>query len=186
MKLIIGLGNPGNEYEYTRHNIGFMILDSYLGKVKWKSKNEAFYYETKINNEKYLFLKPLTFMNLSGNAVLKFVNYYDIKLQDILVIHDDLDLNLGTIRLKENSSAGGHNGIKSIISALQSQEFKRLKIGISNNKKMDTKDYVLGKFTKEEINILNNILNDCHNIIEDFSAMSFTDLMSKYNKRGNI
>ncbi len=184
MKLIVGLGNPGEEYAITRHNIGFMILDTYLGKVKWKTKNSALYYETTINNEKYLFLKPLTFMNLSGEAVRKYVDYYNIPLEDILIIHDDLDLPVGSIRLKQDSSAGGHNGIKSIIAHLGTQNFKRLKVGISNNKELDTKDYVLGKFSKKEIDILNNILSQTHNIIEDFSIMNFTDLMSKYNKRG--
>ena len=184
MKLIVGLGNPGKEYENTRHNIGFMILDSFLGKVKWKTKNNAMYYEKNINNEKYIFIKHLTFMNLSGNAVKKYVDYYKIKIEDILVIQDDLDLDVGVLRLKQNSSDGGHNGIKSIISCLQTKNFKRLKVGISNNKSIDTKDYVLNNFSKEEIKKLNNILDDCYNIIEDFAQMSFIDLMSKYNKRG--
>lgn len=184
MKLIVGLGNPGKEYENTRHNIGFMILDSFLGKVKWKTKNNAMYYEKNINNEKYIFIKPLTFMNLSGNAVRKYVDYYKIKIEDILVIQDDLDLDVGILRLKQNSSNGGHNGIKSIISCLQTKDFKRLKVGISNNKSIDTKDYVLNNFSKEEIKKLNNILSVCYNIIEDFAQMSFIDLMSKYNKRG--
>ena len=184
MKLIVGLGNPGKEYENTRHNIGFMILDSFLGKVKWKTKNNAMYYEKKINNEKYIFIKPLTFINLSGNAVRKYVDYYKIKIENILVIQDDLDLDVGILRLKQNSSDGGHNGIKSIISCLQTKDFKRLKVGISNNKSIDTKDYVLNNFSKEEIKKLNNILSDCYNIIEDFAQMSFIDLMSKYNKRG--
>lgn len=184
MKLIVGLGNPGMEYNNTRHNIGFMILDSFLGNVKWKSKNNALYYEQSINNEKYIFIKPLTFMNLSGDAVIKYVKYYDINLDDILVIHDDLDLEFGSIRLKDNSSSGGHNGIKSIISCLHTQEFKRLKIGVSNNKNIDTKDYVLGKFSKSEIQKLNELLPKCGNIIEDFSVMTFDELMSKYNCRG--
>ena len=181
MKLIVGLGNPGEEYTNTRHNIGFMILDSYLGNVKWKSKNNALYFETTINSEKYIFIKPLTFMNLSGDAVIKYKNYYDVNIEDILVIQDDLDLPVGTIRLKENSSDGGHNGIKSIIQCLN---YKRLKIGISNNKNLDTKDYVLGKFSKSEIQELNEILNTCQDIIEDFGKVSFRELMSKYNKRG--
>lgn len=184
MKLIVGLGNPGKEYDNTRHNIGFMLLDSYLGNVKWKNKNNAFYYESIINGEKYIFMKPLTFMNLSGNAVVQYINYYNIDVKDILVIHDDLDLPIGTIRLKENSSDGGHNGIKSIIKCLKTKEFKRLKVGISNNKEMDTKDYVLGKFSKNEIKQLNELLPSVQNIIEDFSKLLFLDLMSKYNKRG--
>lgn len=184
MKLVVGLGNPGNEYESTRHNIGFMILDSYLGNVKWKTKNNALYCEANINNEKYIFVKPLTFMNLSGDAVVKYKNYYDIDINDILVIHDDLDLPVGSIRLKENSSDGGHNGIKSIIKSLNSKEFKRLKIGISNNKEINTKSYVLGNFNKEELKVLNSLLETCYSIIEDFSKYSFGELMNKYNKRG--
>lgn len=184
MKLIVGLGNPGEEYNITRHNVGFMILDSYLGKVKWKAKNNALYYEKVINNEKYIFIKPLTFMNLSGDAVIKYVKYYNISIEDILVIHDDLDLFMGKIRLKKDSSSGGHNGIKSIIQCLHSQNFNRLKIGISNNKNIDTKDYVLGKFSKEEIKQLNEIIPICNNIIDDFSRVSFEEMMSKYNHRG--
>ena len=184
MKLIVGLGNPGEEYTNTRHNIGYMIVDSYLGKVKWRTKNNAFFYETEIDNEKVIFIKPLTFMNLSGEAVYKYKEYYNIDIKDILIIHDDLDLPVGTIRLKENSSDGGHNGIKSIIQCLKSNEFKRLKIGISNNKMIDTKDYVLGKFSKSEISELNKILDICQNIINDFSVLGFADLMNKYNRRG--
>lgn len=183
MKLIVGLGNSGKEYEYTRHNIGFMVLDAYLGNVKWKTKNNALYYEKSINNEKYIFIKPLTFMNLSGEAVIKYVNYYNVDIKDVLVIHDDLDLPIGSFRLKENSSSGGHNGIKSIINCLHSNSFRRLKIGVSNNKNIDTKDYVLGKFSKSDIKSLNSIINQCANIIEEFSEKSFLDLMSQYNKR---
>lgn len=183
MKLIVGLGNPGKEYEYTRHNIGFMVLNTYLGNVKWKTKNNALYYEKSINNEKYIFIKPLTFMNLSGEAVIKYVNYYNVDIKDVLVIHDDLDLPIGSFRLKENSSSGGHNGIKSIINCLHSNSFRRLKIGVSNNKTIDTKDYVLGKFSKSDIESLNSIINQCANIIEEFSEKSFLDLMSQYNKR---
>ena len=181
MKLIVCLGNPGEEFKNTRHNIGFMVLDSYLGNVKWKVKNSALYYETFINNEKYIFIKPLTFMNLSGEAVFKYVKYYNLNITDILVIHDDMDLEIGKIRLKQNSSSGGHNGIKSIINLLNTQNFKRLKIGISQNRKIETKDYVLGKFTKSELEILNNSLPKCANIIEDFSKITFIELMSKYN-----
>ena len=123
-------------------------------------------------------------MKLYIVALQNYKEYYDINIQDILIIQDDLDLPVGTIRLKENSGDGGHNGIKSIIKCLKSKEFKRLKIGISNNKVQDTKDYVLGKFTKSEINTLNEILHVCGNIIDDFSKLSFIELMSKYNNRG--
>ena len=150
MKLIVGLGNPGKDYKDTRHNVGFLVLDHYLNTDDWKEKFKALYYETRINGEKVLFVKPLTYMNLSGDAVIQFVNYFDIDLNDILVIHDDLDLTFGSYKLKKNSSAGGHNGIKSIINNLGSDNFARLKIGISHDKSIDTKDYVLGNFSKSE------------------------------------
>lgn len=183
MKLIVGLGNPGKEYEKSRHNVGFIILDSYFNGEKWHTKDNYEFLEKNINNEKVIFIKPLTFMNLSGEAVIKYVNYYNVDIKDVLVIHDDLDLPIGSFRLKENSSSGGHNGIKSIINCLHSNSFRRLKIGVSNNKNIDTKDYVLGKFSKSDIESLNSIINQCANIIEEFSEKSFLDLMSQYNKR---
>ena len=151
MKLIIGLGNPGREYENTRHNIGFMVLDNYLKDTSWQSKFQALYTTQNIHNEKIIFLKPTTYMNLSGNAIREFLNFYKLTPEDILVIHDDLDLPIGTYRLKTNSSAGGHNGIKSIIENLGTNAFLRLKVGISKNTNIDTKDYVLGKFTPQEL-----------------------------------
>ena len=136
MKLIVGLGNPGKEYENTRHNIGFMVIDHFATGDHWKSKWNALYMEKNMNGEKIILVKPQTYMNLSGNAIIEFVNFYKINLEDILVIQDDLDLSIGTYRLKINSSAGGHNGIKSIINLLGSNHFARLKIGISNNKEI--------------------------------------------------
>ena len=185
MKLIVGLGNPGSEYNNTRHNIGFYYLDIYLKKfnLEYKEKFNALYIKTKINNIDVIFLKPLTYMNLSGDAVIKFVNYFKIVPKDILVIHDDLDLDVGRIKLKENTSSGGHNGIKSIIDNLNTINFKRIKIGISSNKKIDTKDYVLGRFSKEELEIINNNIDKINNIIDDYFILSFNDLMAKYNRR---
>ena len=151
MKLIVGLGNPGKEYENTRHNIGFMVLDDYLGNVKWSNKFNALYYESFIGTEKVIFLKPLTYMNNSGNAVGEFVRYYNFDMKDILIIQDDLDEEIGLYKLKVNSSSGGHNGIKSIISSLGTQSFPRLKVGIGSVKKDEVIDYVLGKFSKKEM-----------------------------------
>ena len=118
MKLIVGLGNPGKEYENTRHNIGFMILDNYLKDAVWTNKYKGLVTTLNINNDKVIFLKPVTYMNLSGESVREIVNFYKINIEDILIIHDDLDLSLGKIRIKKNSSDGGHNGIKSIINNL--------------------------------------------------------------------
>ncbi len=185
MKLIVGLGNPGNEYTNTRHNIGFYYLDLLVDKLKlsYKEKFDGLYVKTKINGNDVIFLKPQTYMNLSGESVVKFVNYFKIKNEDILVIHDDLDLDFGRIKLKENGSSGGHNGIKNIIVNLNSEDFKRLKIGISNNKEFDTKDYVLGKFSKEEREIIVKNEEKILNILLDYFKLSFIDLMSKYNRR---
>ena len=105
MKLVVGLGNPGKEYDKTRHNIGFMVLDDYLGNVKWSNKFNSLYYESVINQEKVLFIKPLTYMNNSGKAVGEFVRYFNIDMKDILVIQDDLDLNVGDYKLKCHSSS---------------------------------------------------------------------------------
>ena len=181
MKLIVGLGNPGKEYEKTRHNIGYMVIDNYITDVSWKNDKLANTYKTKINNEDVLFIKPTTFMNLSGEAVSYYVNYYKIELSNILIIQDDMDLELGKLRLKLNSADGGHNGIKNIIQNLNTKNFLRLKIGIS---KPDNNviDYVLSKFTNEEQKILNESLNQTKNIINDFiNNENIERLMNKYN-----
>ncbi len=183
MKLIVGLGNPGKSYENTRHNIGFMVLDHFANINNWKSKWNALYAETMVNNEKVLLVKPETYMNLSGNALIEFVNFYKINLEDILVIQDDLDLAFGTYKLKINSSAGGHNGIKSIIERLGSNSFARLKVGISNNKEMDTKDYVLGKFTKEQLETFEKLSPTFNEIITSFITDGIDKTMNKYNRK---
>lgn len=181
MKLVVGLGNPGKEYENTRHNIGFMSLNHYLGTVKYSKKFNAEYYETNIDREKYIFIKPLSYMNLSGKVVYDFVNFYKLDLSDVLVIQDDMDLEFGKIRIKINSSSGGHNGIKDIIKYLNSTSFARIKVGIAHNRNMDTKDYVLSKFSKEELNTLSNSFSIVDKIITDFSKLSIQELMSEYN-----
>ena len=178
MKLIVGLGNPGREYKNTRHNVGFMVLDSYLGKVDWKNKMEASFFQTEINGEQVIFLKPLTYMNLSGLAVSKVVNFYKINIEDILIIHDDLDQELGNFKLKKNSSSGGHNGIKSIIAELNNEDFARLKIGISHNRLIPTDKYVLGKFSKEELAEITKNMEIYHNIIDTFIKNGFESALN--------
>ena len=168
MKMVVGLGNPGKDYKNTRHNVGYLVLDKYLPDVDWKEKFNGMYYIKTINGEKVLFVKPLTYMNLSGDCVVKFVNYYDIEIKDILVIQDDLDLKIGTYKLKKDSSAGGHNGIKSIINRLGTQEFNRLKIGLSHDRSIDTKDYVLSKFSKANLEEFEQNLPLYGKIVEHF------------------
>ena len=179
MKLIIGLGNPGREYATTRHNIGFMAIDKLCS--SFKNKFNGLYGEVIINGEKIILLKPLSYMNLSGEVIRKYVDYYNIDIDNILVICDDLDMDVGKIRLRSKGSSGGHNGLKNIILHLGTDNFKRLKIGISNKKDIDTKDYVLGKFNRDDKKIIDKSLDKINDIINDFITLSFEQLMSKYN-----
>lgn len=184
MKLIVGLGNPGKEYNNTRHNIGFMYLDYIFGdNFNLNKKFNAMEYETSCNGEKILVIKPLSYMNLSGDVVIKYVNYYKINIEDIVVIQDDLDMDLGRYKLLFNHGDGGHNGIKNIISCLGTKNFLRLKIGISSSKDMDTKDYVLGKFSRSDMDNLNNTFSRLNNFINDYVSMNRDILIGKYNSR---
>ena len=180
MKLIVGLGNPGNEYENTRHNVGFMSIDHYLGENNFKKKKNGMIYEININGEKIIFLKPLTFMNYSGLSVSYFMNYFNLSVEDILIIYDDMDFELGTFKLKMAGSSAGHNGIKSIINSLGTEKFKRIRIGIS--KSVNNKiDYVLGKFSKNYLETLNSVFNKVDEIINKFNKVDFEKLMNEYN-----
>ena len=180
MKLVVGLGNPGKEYENTRHNIGFMALDHYLLDEGFKQKGNYLLLEKIINGEKVLFLKPLTFMNESGIAVRRVVDFYHIDIKDVLVIYDDMDFEVGSYKLKLSGSSAGHNGIKSIISHLGTEDFNRLRIGISKSDG-DTINYVLGRFSKEDYAKICDVFNISDKIIEDFASMEFDKIMSKYN-----
>lgn len=186
MKLIVGLGNPGKEYDNTRHNIGFMCIDKYCESKKIKIEKQKFnglYVEKIINNEKIIFLKPQCYMNLSGEVILKFMNFFKINVEDILIINDDMDLDIGIYKLKSKGSSGGHNGLKNIELNLNSQEYKRLKIGIGKDQNIQTKDYVLGKIDRESMEIYNKIFLIANNIIDDFFIMNFDLLMNKYNHK---
>ena len=186
MKLIVGLGNPGREYENTRHNVGFKTIDKYasiLGVSITKSKFNGLYVETMTQNEKIILLKPQSYINLSGEVIRKFVDFYKISVDDILIIHDDLDLAIGTFKLKKKGSSGGHNGLKNIELHLGTQMYKRIKIGISNNKSIDTKDYVLGRMSREDENKLDAVIDTVMAILDDYFQLSFDALMSKYNHK---
>lgn len=187
MKLIIGLGNPGSKYEKTRHNIGFEILDILakdLGSSPFKEKFQGLLSETTLNGEKILMLKPQTYMNLSGDSVSSTINFYKIEKKDILVVFDDMDLPLGKIRFKTSGSAGGHNGIKSIISHL-GQEFSRIKCGIGKPAIKDGNiDFVLGRFSKEEQILVEEMSKEIILCGKDFiKELSSEKIMQKYNKK---
>lgn len=184
MKLIVGLGNPGKQYDNTRHNVGFMALDHYVYGINesFKQKFNGKYIQTNISGEKVIFLQPETFMNLSGEAVIKYMNFFKIDVEDVLVVYDDLDMDFGKLRIKGNSSAGGHNGIKSIINHLKTKDFLKLKIGIRNEFKKDTKDFVLGNFSRQEMKEIDEIFNITDRVIDDFiKGDDQLKLMNRYN-----
>ena len=186
MKMIVGLGNPGKEYEKTRHNIGFMCLDNYCQNKNLqfdKQKFNGIYIEKIINGEKVIFLKPQSYINLSGEVIFKFMIFFKIDKSEILVISDDMNLGVGTYKLKPKGSSGGHNGLKNIEACLKTQEYKRLKIGISKSNFIEMKDYVLGKIEQENIEIYNKMFKITDNIIDEFLTMDFDLLMNKYNTK---
>ncbi len=184
MKLIIGLGNPGKKYETTRHNIGFIVLDEVaksLGVQRFDMKFKAMFQKVKYNAEDVILLKPQTFMNLSGESVIQVVEYFNIDICDILVIYDDLDLELGKLRLRQKGSSGGHNGIKSLENHLKTKEFKRLKFGIGRDQFIPTVKYVVSNFKKEEVDEVKTKVEVAKDICLEFISTDFISLMNKYN-----
>lgn len=183
MKLIVGLGNPGINYKNTRHNIGFMFVDRIVndlnGIFKLSSKLKSQICILKVNGEDICFCKPMTYMNLSGEAVKLVVKYYDIALENILIIHDDLDLPVGKIRIRERGSHGGHNGMRNIMELLQTNDIRRIKIGI--DKGSNVVDYVLGKFNSNDMEEIDKALSLAPDIFNDYLTTTFVNLMSRYN-----
>ncbi|MFY3791154.1 aminoacyl-tRNA hydrolase [Ureibacillus sp. MALMAid1270] len=185
MKLIVGLGNPGKQYEHTRHNIGFECIDE-LSK-KWDAplnqlKFNGMYTTIHRPEGKVILLKPLTYMNLSGESVRPIMDYFDIDLENLIVIYDDLDLEVGKLRLRQKGSAGGHNGIKSLIQHLGTQEFNRIRVGISRPPAgMKVADYVLSKFTKEEDPIIEDAVKTTVEAVETALSKKFLDVMNQFN-----
>ncbi|MBE7122727.1 aminoacyl-tRNA hydrolase [Bacillus cereus] len=185
MKLIVGLGNPGREYELTRHNIGFMAIDA-LAK-RWnislnEQKFKGLFGAGFVNGEKVILLKPLTYMNLSGESIRPLMDYYKIDVEDFIVMYDDLDIPVGKLRLRMKGSAGGHNGVKSTISHLGTQEFQRIRMGIDRPQNgMKVVDYVLGRFTSEEISDVNQSIEKTADACEEWLNKPFLQIMNTFN-----
>jgi len=162
MKLIAGLGNFENKYLFTRHNVGFMAVDFFAQKhnqsFKTENKLKSMISKFKLGGEDILLIKPLTYMNLSGEALIAAMNFYKIEKKDVLVVYDDISLDLGKTRFRANGSDGGHNGIKSIIQVLGSKDFDRLKIGIGPQPNIPSENFVLQNFQKEELETLKEVL----------------------------
>lgn len=181
-KLVVGLGNPGKKYKNSKHNIGFMAIDHYVKNNHLKLKKKTSMNAEISEDGDLILIKPLTYMNLSGRAVKKIVDYYNIELEDILVIYDDVDLPFAKLRLRYQGGSGGHNGIKSIINDLGSQKFNRIRFGIDKEESKDMKDYVLSDFSKQELKVLKDMMIDIDRIITDFKEnIDFNDIMTKYN-----
>ncbi|MDX8363137.1 aminoacyl-tRNA hydrolase [Cytobacillus sp. IB215316] len=185
MKLIVGLGNPGREYALTKHNVGFMVIDQLSTRFNIdidKSKFSGLYGTGMYNGEKVILCKPLTYMNLSGECIGPLMDYFDIPIEDLLIIYDDLDLPTGKIRLRTKGSAGGHNGIKSTVNHLGTQEFKRVRIGIGRpTNGMAIPNYVLTKFVDDEIEKINDAIKVSTDVCEDWISSPFLQVMNKYN-----
>ncbi|AXR44006.1 aminoacyl-tRNA hydrolase [Pediococcus pentosaceus] len=185
MKMIVGLGNIGKEYDKTRHNTGFMVIDELAKKHdinNFKVQSDALIADFRVNGEKVLLVKPTTYMNDSGRAVRPLMDYYDVDLNDMIVAYDDMDMPVGKIRLRQKGSAGGHNGIKSIIAHVGTQSFNRVRIGIDHPTKESVVDYVLGKFRKEQITDFEIGVQNAVAALEDWTTIeNFSQLMNKYN-----
>lgn len=188
MKLIVGLGNPGIKYELTRHNIGFILLDLFADKfgIKFREgKGDWYEGNGEIRGEDVYLMKPVTYMNNSGVAIREFREKYDVDVKDILVVVDDFQIPLGTIRVRRDGSDGGHNGLASIIYNLETDEFPRMRVGIGPGdliRKDEYIDFVLGNFEQEEIDIIKEIVPEYNNCIISFITDGITRTMNIYNK----
>ncbi|GLY12844.1 aminoacyl-tRNA hydrolase [Bacillus badius] len=185
MKLVVGLGNPGAKYAGTRHNIGFDVIEELAERFHsplTEAKHKGIYTIVRKGTEKAILLKPLTYMNLSGESIGEVMRYYDIATDDVVVIYDDLDLPAGRIRLRQKGSAGGHNGIKSTISHLGTPNFNRIRIGIDRPvPPMKVVDYVLGRFTEDEQQKMKQAVAKSADAVEAWLEKPFLEVMNEYN-----
>lgn len=183
MYLVVGLGNIGKEYNHTRHNVGFDVIDVLSKEYNVPINREKFkgeYGEGHIGSNKVILLKPSTYMNLSGESIIQFVNFYKIPNDRVIVIYDDVSLEVGKLRVREKGSAGGHNGIKSIISRLSSDVFPRVKVGVGGPEK-DLISHVLGRFNPEEAKIMEKVFEVCAEAVSYIIKNDLREAMNKFN-----
>jgi PTH1 family peptidyl-tRNA hydrolase len=184
MKVVVGLGNPGGKYLKTRHNIGFMVVDKLVKEFKagWvKNRFDAAIHECLVEGEKVFFVKPQTFMNLSGGAVRKIVSKYGCRDDEVLLVLDDSDLPLGKIRIREQGGSGGHKGLKSVVNCLGGGAVPRLKIGIGNCPSEYKKEFVLSSFTPEECKIIKSTLDRACKAVGVWCTKGIIDCMDMFN-----
>lgn len=187
MWLIVGLGNPGGKYTMTRHNIGFMALDAYgisVGNPRWKEERQAFVTRLKIDDQEVIFAKPQTFMNKSGESVRSLMDYYKIPIENLIVVHDDIDQGFGAIKIHKNRGPGGHNGLKSINEMLGTQDYVRLKLGVGrpSHPKMDVAAYVLQNFSEQEQSHLHDFLSLAGDAIESILFDGLSKAATKFTR----
>lgn len=185
MKLIVGLGNPGQEYSRTRHNVGFMAVDAladHLGICNWKHKFDAEIAEGKIGSEAVLLVKPQTYMNLSGNAVGAILRWYKLNVEDVIAIYDDMDIAVGSVKLKKRGSSGGHRGVESLLMNLGKEEFPRVRIGIGRPQPGWTVvDHVLAKFSGKDQTVIDQLIVELIPGIEAIVKQGIDKAMNGYN-----
>lgn len=185
MKLIVGLGNPGKEYELTRHNVGFMVLEKIAEVLKVslnKQKFNGIFGECNYNGEKILLVKPQTYMNLSGNCVKEVANFYKVNVEDIVIIYDDIDIEFGRIKIRPSGSPGTHNGMRNITEMLQTQKFPRVRVGTGRKREDEQlRDYVLSEFDKSEMETLEKSIETAGKAIIELLENGIQKAMNEFN-----
>lgn len=185
MKLVVCLGNPGTKYESTRHNIGWILLDFYqkIQGATWKSKFKGIYTELTIGGEKVYFLKPETFMNLSGESVRPMLDFFKISVQDMIVVYDEIDLKFGQIHFKKGGGLAGHNGLKSIVAHTGTDDFYRLRLGVGRPVHGTVSNWVLGGFMGDEGVALEQYLTEAGKALEVFLTKGYSKAINEFNKK---
>jgi len=186
VKLIVGLGNPGDEYRGTRHNVGFRVVDELaerIGHTVFEKRSKGLMGRGRLGGESVLLLKPMTYMNLSGESVGPIAGYFKIPTEDILVVHDELDIETGRIKLKKGGGHGGHNGLRSLVKHLPDADFIRVRTGIGRPPpRWDAADYVLGKFTNDEKSIIDDVVKTAMEAVEAILNEGLRSAMKEYNR----
>jgi len=184
--LVCGLGNPGSKYKFTRHNVGFLTLDKLalnLNETINKKMFKGLYTDARINNKKVVILQPQTYMNLSGECIAHFKEYYKIEIENIIVVCDDINLKPGNLRIRKSGGAGGHNGLKSIIALLGTQDFMRVRIGVGGGGLSSTSGHVLGNFAEDEFKIISEIVEESVLAVNEIIYSNLDNAMNKFNRK---
>ncbi len=187
-KLIVGLGNPGNKYKKTRHNIGWQVLGNlpFAVELNWKEKYKGLYCDYSCKADRYFFLMPQTFMNLSGQSVSAFINFFKIEIEDVLVLHDELDIDFGTLSFKKGGGLAGHNGLKSIHECTGSKDFLRMRLGIGRPELGSPSSWVLSEYSKDQKISLDRFLKGAAQAIELYISDGFEKSSSEFSKKSFI